>query len=79
MLLLDPLGPLDDGRPRQGSKHRPPRSPGAPFTILEASAHLRMNPQSLWRWCKVGRIQASKTTGKWLIPQHEVLRLDSDR
>jgi excisionase family DNA binding protein len=45
------------------------------LTPAEAAKALRLNVQTVMAWCRQGRISASKSTGKWLIPREEVDRL----
>jgi excisionase family DNA binding protein len=71
-MLLDPLSLLDG--PLRNPRACPPRPPGAPLTLKEAAGWLRLHPDTLWRWIQDGRINASKTSGRWLIPESEVLR-----
>ena len=45
------------------------------LTPVEAAKVLRLNVQTVMAWCRQGRISASKSTGKWLVPRDEVDRL----
>jgi excisionase family DNA binding protein len=38
----------------------------------EAAEKMRLNEQTVMKWCREGRLQASKIGGKWLIPQESV-------
>jgi excisionase family DNA binding protein len=38
----------------------------------EAAVKMRLNEQTVMRWCRERRLQASKIGGKWLIPQESV-------
>jgi len=44
------------------------------LTPEEVSAILRLNVQTVMKWCREGRITATKCAGKWLIRREEVER-----
>ena len=39
---------------------------------LAAAKQMRLNEQTVMKWCREGRLVASKLGGKWLIPQEAV-------
>lgn len=38
----------------------------------EAAKAMRVNVQTVMKWCRAGRLEASKVSGKWLIPQKAI-------
>lgn len=63
--VLERLGPKEE------VKEEPiPRM----LTPEEVSTILRLNVQTVLKWCREGRITATKCAGKWLIRREEVER-----
>jgi len=50
-----------------------PSSPAVErLSPLAAAKQMRLNEQTVMKWCREGRLVASKLGGKWLIPQESV-------
>jgi len=50
------------------------------YTTFEVAKILSVNPLTVWRWCKKGKIKAWRTPGgHYRIPREEVDRLLSVR
>ena len=41
------------------------------LTVAEAARYLRIAPQTVYRWCRSGKLQASKIGKAWLIPAEQ--------
>ena len=54
----------------------PQEAPSSPavkrLSPLAAAKQMRLNEQTVMKWCREGRLVASKLGGKWLIPQESV-------
>ena len=61
--LIDLLVPKEAVSPTQASPMLAP---------AQAAAKMRLHEQTVMRWCRERRLQASKIGGKWLIPQESV-------
>ena len=42
------------------------------LTVEEAAARLRVTPQTVYRWCRSGRLQATKIGKGWRIPARQL-------
>jgi excisionase family DNA binding protein len=45
-----------------------PREPGTYLTVLEAAERWRTSPQTVYRWCRAGKLGALKIGKEWRIP-----------
>jgi excisionase family DNA binding protein len=51
-----------------------PLEPDAYLTVVEAAERLRTSPQTIYRWCRAGRLGALKIGKEWRIPAGQLGR-----
>ena len=45
------------------------------YTVEEVAEFLGYSPSTIAKWCREGKIKATKVKGRWLIPEREFLKL----
>ena len=42
------------------------------LTTLEAASMLQLHPETIKRFCRLGKLKADKVNNGWLIPEEEI-------
>jgi len=45
------------------------------LTIKQAAEYIQVDPMTIWRWIKKGKLEATKTTAGYRISAEEIKRL----